>query len=126
MRINLVLSLVCTLLLSTAMSGCTTKTKAQIQAQQAFIAGQQQAMAQMQQQQPGNVIQVVGDVQQPQIIWSDGLTLAETILAAGYRGFRDPQEIIIYRHGQAISVNPKALLRGEDELVEPGDRIILR
>ncbi|MBA4148583.1 MAG: hypothetical protein H0X66_10755 [Verrucomicrobia bacterium] len=106
-------------------SGCTTKTKARLHAQQAFNAGQQQAMVQLQQP-SGDQIQVTGDVQYPHLTWSDGLTVAQAIVAAGYRGIREPQEIFIYRRGEAIAINPKALLRGEDVLLEPGDRIILR
>lgn len=111
--------------LSLLASGCTTKTKAELQAQRAFNAGQQQAIAQLQQQSPTN-IQVMGDVQNNNLAWTEGLTLAQAIVSAGYRGLREPQEIFIYRGGQAIAIEPKALLRGEDELLEPGDRIILR
>jgi len=107
-----------------AASGCTTKNKAKIQSQQAFIAGQQQVMSQL--QRPINQIEIIGEVRNRTMMWSEGLTVSQAIVAAEYRGFRDPREISIERRGQMISINPKALLQGEDELLEPGDRIILR
>ena len=113
--------LCCTLLLA----GCTTKSKAQLQAQQAFIAGQQEAIGGLRQL-TANTVYVSGDVQNPNIPWRDGLSLVNAIVMAQYRGFRDPQEIMIVRDGRTISVNPKALLKGEDEPLQPGDRIILR
>lgn len=106
-----------------ALGGCTTKGRARAQAQEAYIAGQQQAMAQWQLLQPGNAITVVGDVRQSTVEWSEGLSLAQAILQAEYQGARDPREIVIIRRGQRIPVNVRQLLRGHDHLLEPGDRI---
>mgnify|MGYP002622465071 CR=1 FL=1 len=105
---------------------CTTKSKARRDSQQAYLAGQQQAMAQWQQQQASTAIQILGDVKTNTIEWADGLTLANAIVAAEYQGNRDPREIIIHRRGQSFAVDVKRLLRGYDELLEPGDRIELR
>jgi protein involved in polysaccharide export with SLBB domain len=104
-------------------TGCVTKSKARSQAQQAYIAGQQQAMALM--KQSGNTVYISGDVQNPIVEWKEGMTLAQGILAADYRGARDPREIRIYRDGQIFSIDPRQLLRGHDELLKPGDRIEL-
>ena len=106
-----------------AVSGCTTKSAARREAQAAFQAGQQQAV---QQQSLGTSIRVVGDVKNTLIEWRDGLSLSQAIVEAEYQSERDPVDIVIIRRGQIISINPKRLLRGHDELLEPGDRIELR
>lgn len=118
------LLIVCCLSLVLVGSGCVSKNKARLREREAFIAGQQQAMSQL--RQVSSVVQIVGEVENPTLPWSEGLTLAQAIVAADYRGFRDPKEIVIERQGQTIAINPKALLRGEDEPLQAGDRIILR
>ena len=107
-------------------TGCVSKKQSQLMQREAYVAGQQQAMAQAQQQQNGNDIVVSGEVQNRVVTWREGLTLAEAILAADYRGHRDPISILIIRKGQVIPVEPKLLLRGHDEPLEPGDHIELR
>ncbi len=120
----LLLPLVCGLILGTV--GCSSK-KAKLREREAFIAGQQQAMTLMRQSaNQVHQIQIVGEVDNPTLQWTEGLTVSQAIVNANYRGFRDPQEIVIDRNGQMISINPKALLRGEDEPLQAGDRIILR
>jgi protein involved in polysaccharide export with SLBB domain len=106
-----------------AITGCVTKSKARSQAQAAFIAGQQQAMTLM--KQTGNTVSISGEVQNPIVEWKEGMTLAQAILAADYRGARDPREIRIYRNGEMFSIDARQLLRGHDELLKPGDRIEL-
>ena len=93
-------------------SGCVTKSKAREQARQAFMAGQQSAMMRMSQPQKP-VVTFIGQVQTPSIPWSEGLTLARAIVSAGYTG-KDPKQILIVRGGQAVPVDPKQLLNGED------------
>jgi len=117
--------IICCLAGALLLAGCTTKSKAKLQAQQAFIAGQQEAYGGLRQLASKNIY-VSGDVQNSSIPWRDGLTLVQAIVMAQYRGFRDPQEILIIREGQSFSINPKALLKGEDEPLQPGDRIVIR
>ena len=109
--------------LAMAVAGCTTKSSARRDAQAAFVAGQQQAM---QTQSNGNTIQFIGDVKNPTVQWIDGMSLSQAIVAAEYQSERDPLNIVIFRRGQPIAVNPKDLLKGRDYLLEPGDRIELR
>jgi len=108
------------LLFAVSISGCTTKSKARVKAQAAFLAGQQQSFS------PQNRLQtrtvwVRGEVRNQLIPWNEELTLSKAILAAEYQGFLDPKEIVITRKGETIRIHPKQLLRGEDMLLEPGD-----
>jgi len=102
-------------------SGCVTKAKAREQAKQAFMAGQQSAMMRMSQPQKP-VVTFIGQVQTPSIAWTEGLTLARAIVNAGYMG-KDPKQILIVRGGQAVPVDPKQLLNGEDVPLQSGDLI---
>lgn len=106
-------------------TGCTTKRRADLKAQEAYLAGQQRAMAQ-QQLPAGNIIQIVGDVKRSVLEWSDGLTISQAIVEAEYQNARQPLAILVYRRGQILSVNPSDLLRGRDLVLEPGDRIELQ
>jgi len=102
--------------------GCVTKSKAKAEAQKAFLAGQQQAMMRMSQpQQP--VVTFIGPVRNPMVPWSQELTLAKAIVAAGYDAKADPRQIMIVRNGQAIPVDPKKLLEGEDIPLVAGDLV---
>jgi hypothetical protein len=111
-----VLALVC------ISAGCVTKSKAKAEAQSAFLAGQQQAMIRMSQpHQP--VVTFIGPVRNPTVQWSQDLTLAKAIVAAGYDAKADPRQIMIVRNGQAIPVDPKKLLEGEDIPLVAGDLV---
>ena len=103
-------------------AGCVSKSKAKFQAREAFVAGQQQALARMQQTQ-GPAVTLVGPVQVSSIPWTADLTIAKAIVAAGYAGKRDPRTIIVVRHGQAYTIDPKELLRGYDMPLESGDLV---
>jgi len=69
---------------------------------------------------------VVGAVQNSRIAWMPGLTLAQAIAQAGYRGTADPAEIILVRAGQSAVFQIRDLLQDGDVPLEPGDRIVLR
>ena len=114
--------LCCLLLLVPALAGCTTRSKAKAQAQAAFAAGQQQALTQMREAQRTN-IRVLGNVRNPEIPWTEGLTLAQAIVAARCYDQRDPRQIVVIRRGEHITIDTKILLRGEDVPLEPGDTI---
>jgi hypothetical protein len=115
-------SLCCWLLLALAFSGCTTRSKARAQAQAAFAAGQQQALAQMRDAQRTN-IRVIGNVRNPEVPWAEGLTLAQAIVAAACYEQHDPREIVLIRRGERIAIDTKILLRGDDVPLEAGDTI---
>ena len=103
------------------LTGCTSQTKAREQAKAAFMAGQQSAMMRMAQPQKP-VVTFIGQVQIPSVPWTEGLTLAQAIVSAGYMG-RDPKQIVIVRNGQAVPVDPKQLLAGEDIPLQAGDLV---
>ncbi len=109
------------LMLPVLLSGCVTKAKAREQAHAAFMAGQQSAMMRMSQPQKP-VVTFIGQVQAPTIPWTEGLTLARAIVSAGYTG-KDPRQIMIVRGGQAVPVDPKQLLNGEDIPLQAGDLV---
>lgn len=103
-------------------AGCVTKSKAKAEAQKAYFAGQQQGIMRMSQpQQP--VVTFIGPVRNPTVLWSQDLTLAKAIVAAGYEAKVDPKQIMIVRNGQAIPVDPKKLLEGEDIPLVAGDLV---
>jgi hypothetical protein len=110
-----------------ALTGCITKAKADAQARAAFVAGQQQAMQNMQQfRARGPMVTVAGEVNNSLIPWTAELTLAKAVAAADYRGATDPSEIIIVREGKAIRFDPKKLLEGEDIPLQPNDLIQIK
>lgn len=117
------LAIFCTLLVLAA-TGCVSKSKADAQARAAYLAGKQQGMAL---KVNGPSVWFVGNVHQPIVPWTDGLTLARALLTANYLGQNDPSQITIYRPGQPpVNVDVKELLRGLDLPLEAGDRIDIR
>jgi len=110
------------LVLALVVSGCTTKSTAQAKAQQAYLAGQNAALRQQQAAQFTGVT-VVGPVQNPQVPWVAGLTLAQAIATANYLDSHEPGQIIITRQGESAQLDPKILLNGVQVPLEPGDVI---
>jgi hypothetical protein len=115
----------CLLLIAVALTGCAGKSKADARARAAFAEGQQQAFSQMNEARRTN-IRVLGSVKNPEIPWTEGLTLAQAIVTAFYTGPRDPTEIIVTRQREEIRVNTKDLLHGGDLPLEPGDTIEIK
>ncbi len=113
------------LLLALGLAGCTSNSNAKAQAREAFVAGQQQALARMLQARALNVT-VLGPVHNPVMPWTEDLTLAKAIVAAGYYGRTDPKGIVIHRNGQVMPVAPKQLLSGEDVPLQAGDVVEVR
>ena len=107
-------------------AGCVSKSTARLQAEKAFLEGQQKALTdQQQQQQP--VVWFRGDVRNQRIPWSEGLTLSRALLAAQYTWNRDPRTVTVTRAGELYAVDPKRLLRGlEDPELQPDDVIEVR
>jgi len=112
------------LLVAVALGGCVSKGKANAQARAAFMAGQQQAMARMQQAQ-GPSVTINGEVRNHVVPWTEGLTLAKAVLAADYCGAKDPGQLLIVHNGIATHVDPKQLLSGVDIPLQPGDIVQL-
>jgi len=120
-------SLALLLLLASALNGCVSKSRAQAQAQMAYLAGQRAALVQMAQQQArGPGVTLLGQVQNPLVTWFDGLTLSQAIVNARYYGQIEPTAIVVHRHGQDIPVDPKELLKGGDIPLQAGDVVELR
>lgn len=110
------------LLLATALGGCTTRSKANAHTRAAYAAGQQQGVFQTAEARRIN-IRFIGPVRQTEILWQDGLTLAQAIAAAGYTDARDPNTILIIRQRERVPVSPRDLLNGKDFPLEPGDTV---
>jgi hypothetical protein len=119
--------LIAALLVSTmmALSGCVTKSKANADARAAYLAGQKDAYAAIAAAQRTG-IKVVGPVQNPEVPWVEGLTLAQAIATATYIAQGNPKEIILLRRGESATIDPRDLLNGHDVPLEPGDTITLR
>ena len=103
-------------------SSCVSKSKAKAQARDAYIAGEQAAMTRLAKAHE-SVVTFIGPVQFPTVQWNRDLTLAKAIIAAGYTGPAEPAHIMIVRNGQAIPVDPKSLLNGEDIPLLSGDLV---
>ena len=107
--------------------GCTTQSSANARERAAYLAGQN---AVLRQQQQFPTVKVVGPVQNPQVPWVAGLTLAQAIATADYLDSRAPRQIIITRQGDAgpesATVDPNVLLNGTDVPLEAGDVVELR
>lgn len=110
------------LLFALVTGGCTSRSKAKGQAQAAYAAGQQQAIARMSDAQRTS-IRVMGNVRNPEIPWTDGLTLARVIVAAEYLGAHNPRQIAVVRQRERFPIDPNTLLRGQDIPLEPGDAV---
>ena len=107
------------------LAGCTTKSGAQTKAQQAYLAGQNAELRQQQAAQfPGGT--VVGPVQNPQVPWVAGLTLAQAIATANYLDSHEPKTIVIKRQGENATLSADVLLNGAVVPLEPGDVIEIR
>jgi hypothetical protein len=107
-----------------SLCGCVSKTKAQSQARAAYAAGQRDAYAHIADDER-TTIKIFGPVQNPEVPWMEGLTLAQAIATANYSARGTPQEIILLRRGESASIDPRDLLNGNDVPLEPGDTITL-
>jgi hypothetical protein len=111
-------------LLALLEAGCVTKSKANAQAQAAYLAGQRDGMMMAAK---GTSVFVTGNVQNQIIPWTPEMTLSKAIVAAEYRGAKDPGEIIVQRKDQQpLHIRAQQLLRGEDMPLQAGDQIEIR
>lgn len=102
-------------------TGCETKSRARLEAHEAYIKGQQQG--QEQSRPKPAIVTVTGLVNNHVIPWTEDLTLARAIVAADYTGFLNPRLIRVTRDGVTTEIKPGALLRGEDMPLKAGDAI---
>jgi hypothetical protein len=116
------------LLLAIVAAGCTSKSKARLREQSAYLAGQNTVLQQHQSpadaQGPG--VTVVGPVQHMHVPWVEGLTLAQAIATADYLGQDQPKQVIITRNGESATLDASALLNGQSIPLQVGDTIELR
>ena len=103
--------------------GCVSKQKARLQAQQAYMAGEQRALQEVPQRPGAQMVLVQGQVTNPLIPWTQDLTLARAIVAANYVSPLNPMLIRLTRNGQTIEILPGDLLKGKDMPLQPGDVI---
>jgi hypothetical protein len=113
------------LLFALAVGGCTTRSNADANARAAFLAGQNAVLRQQQQEQVPSVT-IIGPVQNQQVPWVAGLTLAQAIATANYLDSRAPKQIIITRGGESATLDAKVLLNGAVVPLEAGDVVELR
>lgn len=111
------------LFLAVVASGCTTKSKARLNQQKAFLEGQNAALRQAAAQ---NSVTVLGAVQNKSVPFVAGLTLAQAIATANYLGAGEPKQIVITRQGESAAIDPKTVLSGVAIPLEAGDVIELR
>jgi hypothetical protein len=118
-------ALIASFLAEMFLSGCTTHSQAEVQAEAAYVAGQKAAFDSMAAMQRTSVV-VIGPVQNPEVMWTNGLTLAQAIIEANYTGSGNPREIILTRQGQTSRIVPRDLLHGHDVPLQPGDTITIQ
>ena len=107
--------LACVIVVMWGCGACTTESRARRDADAAFKAGQQSA-------QPAMVVIFRGFVRKTIVPWTKDLTLAEALLQAEYTGSWDPRSITVTRQGEVYRIDPKRLLRGqENPTLEAGD-----
>lgn len=111
-------------IIAIGLCGCVSKSRADKKAQEAFILGQQTAIQQI--QNAPKIITVHGDVQNNIIPWTSDMTLAKAILAAKWRGLREPKFVTIIRGEESYKLKMSDFITaGEDLPLEAGDVIIL-
>ena len=115
------------LMLVLIVTGCTTRSTARLKAQNAFLAGQNMALQQQAQAAvQAHGVTIVGPVQNPNVPWVAGLTLAQAVATANYTGADEPKQIIITRQGESATLEANVLFNGTDIPLEIGDVIELR
>jgi len=121
-------AVLCLLIGVVAGAGCVSHKKAQMEARQAYIAGQEQAMqsALRARQQQGPVVFVRGPVRNPVVEWQEGMKLSQAVVDADYTGFMNPVLIRVLRNGQIVGeFKGIDLLHHQDMDLEDGDTVII-
>ena len=106
--------------------GCESRHASQQRAREAYVAGQEQALAQTRAQNQRPVVTIRGTVQNPIVPWEDGMTLSRAIVSSVYTGFMNPSIVRVVRGGQVVQeFEGVDLLRGKDMPLQPGDVVVL-
>lgn len=112
-------------MVSLSVTGCVSKARHRLEVREAYVAGQQQALAQMRPVSTTDVI-VHGNVNNSLVPWQEGMTLAKAISEAHYNDIHnDPRMIILRRGVETMQITPNELLNGGDVPVKAGDVIEL-
>lgn len=113
-----------TLLVLASLTGCVSRSRERADLKSAFRAGEQKGEALAEAKRNG--ISFTGQVLVPIVPWTEGLTLADAIVAAHWTGLHDPRLIIVTnRNGERMELMPEeAVMAGELPLA-PGDTIEL-
>ena len=99
-----------------------------MEAGQAYVNGQQQALQAQQhaQQAQGPSVFLQGPVQNPVVPWRDEMTLSQAIVDAVYTGFMNPRLVRVLRDGQvAGELRGIDLLHHQDLALQPGDTVLI-
>lgn len=113
------------LIFALAVCGCTTASHSRLAAQNAFLAGQNSALRQQVAAQ-FNGVTIIGAVQNSQVAWVAGLTLAQAVATANFIGADEPKHIIITHQGESATLGADVLFGDTDIPLEPGDIVELR
>jgi hypothetical protein len=116
------ISIFLSLLLAFGVAGCTTNSTSRIQQQSAFLAGQNLALREQLASKTPSVT-VLDPVQNSQVPWVAGLTLAQAVATANYLDTHEPTKLVLTRDGESANVDVKVLLDGPDIPLEIGDVI---
>jgi len=128
MRITRITVIAC-LSLALTVTSCLSKSRSQDRARKAFLEGRKTgaAAATQQLQQPqATVVTVLGEVRNPVIPWTPGLTLAQAIAQAQHLGRRTPRAVVLSHGEESATLHPDFVLQnGATIQLEPGDVIEL-
>jgi hypothetical protein len=105
------------------LTGCVSKSSARGEVERAFQAGRQQGLREAETR--GNNVFFLGQVQVPRIPWTEGLTLAQGIVAAHWTPPQEPRLILLKRGNDRLEITAEQLLSGEDVPLRPGDIVEL-
>jgi hypothetical protein len=112
--------------LALAVTGCTTESHARLEARDAYLSGQNEALRQQQAQAQMPSVTIIGPVQNSKVPWIAGLTLVQALATANYLDAHGPKQIIITRDGENATLDPNVLFNGAVVPLEAGDVIELR
>ena len=110
--------------LALSAAGCVSKSQSRLESQNAFLAGQNAELRQRLAQYNG--ITFIGAVQNTQVPWVAGLTLAQAVATANYTGQDEPRAVVITRQGDSAVLDASVLFSGKDIPLESGDIVEIR
>jgi hypothetical protein len=112
------------MVLALSAGGCVSRSQSRLESQNAFLAGQNAELRQRLAQYNG--ITFIGAVQNTQVPWVAGLTLAQAVVTANYVGQDEPRAVVITRKGDSAVLDASVLFSGKDIPLEAGDIVEIR